>query len=271
MAKNYTMAEAVKIINAGTDMEAIADIGRRYPILLHKVTKVAAKAGADFADLMSYMPEHLTANKVNTLMKNNVEVEDAEDAEDTDNASEPAAEETAKSTKAAKTAKDSETSDSDYESMSGKELWELLGKHGKRKDCKEKMGGAKKDDMIAYINKYGLGATEDDVDETDAEEAETTNPYEGISAPELFKECKNRGIKAASKKPAKYYVELLVKSDEEIANAAAESETEDDWGDDEEVAEAPKTEKKKAADKKSTKTAKKEEKKAEDDDDDWDI
>ena len=44
MAKNYTFTEAVEIINAGTDMEGIADIGRRYPILLNKITKVAAKA-----------------------------------------------------------------------------------------------------------------------------------------------------------------------------------------------------------------------------------
>lgn len=267
MAKNYTITEAVKIISAGTDMEAIVDIGRRYPILLNKVTKVAALAGESFVDFMSYMPEHLTANKVNTLMKNNVETEDAADEEvgEADKAEEPKKTAKEKATKAAK----AESSDSGYESMSGKELWELLGKTGKRKDCKEKMGGVKRDDMLAYINKYGL----DEAAENEAEEVEETseNPYEGIAAPELFKECKKRGLKAVPKKPAKYYIDLLVKSDEEVASKASKSDEaeDDDWGDEEEVAEEPKkTEKKKPAEKPTKKAAKEE---AEDDDDDWDI
>lgn len=261
MAKNYTIAEAVAIINAGTDMESIADIGRRYPILMHKVTKVVAKAGEDFVDLMSYMPDHLTANKVNTSMKNNAGSEVSEDAEIEEdvNVEEAKKEKAAKATKAAKT----ETSGTDYESMSGKELWEILGKAGKRKDCKEKMGGTKKDLMIEYINKYGLGDAA--VEEADVEETteESTNPYEGKSAMELFKECKKRGIKAEAKKPAKFYAELLMKADAE-ATEESESDEDDDWG---EEVEEPKAEKK--ATKKSAKKSAKEE--TADDDDDWDI
>lgn len=263
MAKNYTISEAVRIISAGTDMEAITDIGRRYPILLHKVTKVAAKAGEEFVDLMNYMPEHLTANKVNTLMKNSVEADEATETEADEEVSENTDKKPAKATK--EKATKSESTGSDYESMSGKELWELLGKHGKRKDCKDKMGGAKKDDMIAYINKYGLEATEA---EDEVEEATETseNPYEGIAAPELFKECKKRGIKAAPKKPAKYYIDLLMKSDEEVASKSDEVEEDDDWGDEPEE----KTTKKAEPEKKSTKKAAKKEEAA-DEDDDWDI
>ena len=69
MAKNYTFNEAVKIIANGTDLEAITDIGRRYPVLAHKIAVVAAKAGEEFVDLMGYMPDYLTANKVNTAIK----------------------------------------------------------------------------------------------------------------------------------------------------------------------------------------------------------
>lgn len=273
MAKNYTFAEAVEIINKGTDMEAITDIGRRYPILLHKVSKVAAVAGDSFAELMGYMPEHLTANKVNTAMKNSVDVEEVEDGdEDATESVKP--EKTTKAAKAEKASKTKATksedsdSDTDYESMSGSQLWDLLGKAGKRKDCKEKMGGAKKDDMIAYIKKYGLGDVAETEDEADVEDVEESseNPYEGISAPELFKECKKRGIKAAAKKPAKYYIDLLVKSDEEVAKKTEATEDEDDWGD--EVEEAPKTEKKSS---KSSKKATAEKEEAADDDDDWDI
>lgn len=265
MAKNYTFAEAVEIINAGTDMESIADIGRRYPILLHKVATVAAKAGDAFVDLMSYMPDHLTANKVNTAMKNSGADDSATDEADSEDVAETT-EKPAKAAKAAKPAKaEEETSGSDYESMSGKELWDLLGKAGKRKDCKEKMGGTKKELMVEYINKYGLGDTVEEeaevVEETEAAD-EATNPYVGKSAMELFKECKKRGIKAEAKKPAKFYADLLMKADAEATN---ESESEDeDWG---EEVEEPKAEKK--ATKKTAKKPAKED--AADDDDDWDI
>lgn len=270
MAKNYTFAEAVKIINAGTDMEAIADIGRRYPILLHKVTNVTSKAGEAFVDLMSYMPEHLTANKVNTAMKNVGNDDESVDENVEDEAE--TVEKPVKATKANKAAKEeTESTGSDYESMSGKELWDILGKAGKRKDCKEKMGGTKKELMIEYINKYGLGDTveEEAEEEVETETNDAENPYEGISAMELFKECKKRGLKAAPKKPAKYYIEMLMEADAKAAEATEESESEDDdWGDEaEEVKEEPKAEKK--ATKKAAKKPAKEE--AADDDDDWDI
>ena len=256
MAKNYTFAEAVKIINAGTDMESITDIGRRYPTLLHKVTKVAAKAGEDFVDLMSYMPDYLTANKVNTALKNavggNTEAEDTDADTDADTA------------EVENTENEATEAPAWNESMSAKQLWDILGKAGKRKLAKS----TKKADLIEAC-KQAFGATaeaEDAEDEVEADEATKANPYEGKSAMELFKECKKRGIKAAPKKTAKFYADLLVKADAEAAEAT-EAES-DDW-DEEEADEAPAKETKKA-DKKATskKAAKKEEA---DDDDDWDI
>lgn len=257
MAKNYTFAEAVKIINAGTDMESITDIGRRYPTLLHKVTKVAAKAGDDFVDLMSYMPDYLTANKVNSALKNavggNADVEDA----DTD--TEENAENEATETKANETAVWNE-------SMSGKELWDILGKAGKRKLAKS----TKKADLIEACKQAFGAAAEAEVEETEVEETTEANPYEGKSAMELFKECKKRGIKAAPKKPAKYYADLLAKADAETTN---ESESESDDWDEEEVTEEPVKETKKAEKKVPAKEAKKAAPKKEeaDEDDDWDI
>lgn len=257
MAKNYTFAEAVKIINAGTDMEAITDIGRRYPVLLHKVTKVTAKAGEEFVDLMGYMPDYLTANKVNTALKNAVGNE-AEDTEETEGSSDvEETEETEAPTAGAP----------DYESMSGKELWDILGKAGLRKTAKS----TKKADLVEAckaMDAAKAGATEAEVEEeeTEAEEVTEANPYEGKSAMDLFKECKKRGIKAAPKKTAKFYAELLIKAD---AEAAQETESEsDDWDEDEEKSE-PKAKAPKAEKKAPKKAAKKEE--TNDDDDDWDI
>ena len=256
MAKNYTFAEAVKIINAGTDMESIADIGRRYPILMHKVANVTAKAGEAFVDLMSYMPDYLTANKVNTALKN--AIGGNTDAEDTETEADEAEVEN----------NDTEAEATEAtawnESMSAKQLWDILGKAGKRKLAKS----TKKADLIEAC-KQAFGATAEaeaeDVEEADEAEATTdANPYEGKSAMELFKECKKRGIKAAPKKNAKFYADLLVKADAEAAEAT-EAES-DDWDEDE--AEEPKETKKPEKKATSKKAAKKEEA---DDDDDWDI
>lgn len=255
MAKNYTFNEAVKIIANGTDLEAITDIGRRYPVLAHKIAVVAAKAGEEFVDLMGYMPDYLTANKVNTAIKAGITESGSEDDEDTEaEATEDAGEDATEA-----------TAQWD-ESMSAKQLWDILGKAGKRKLAKS----TKKADLVEAC-KQAFGAATEAEAEDDATEA---NPYEGKSAMELFKECKARKIKAAPKKPAKFYADLLIKDDAAKAEATeAESEEDDDWGDEE--AEAPKKEDKKAATKASAKGGKaKAAKKAEaesEDDEDWDI
>lgn len=255
MAKNYTFNEAVKIIANGTDLEAITDIGRRYPVLAHKIAVVAAKAGEEFVDLMGYMPDYLTANKVNTAIKAGITESGSEDDEDaeakaTEDAGEDATEATAQWD----------------ESMSAKQLWDILGKAGKRKLAKS----TKKADLVEACKQAFGAATEAEAEAEDAE----ANPYEGKSAMELFKECKARKIKAAPKKPAKFYADLLIKDDAAKAEATeAESEEDDDWGDEE--AEAPKKEDKKTAPKAAAKGGKaKAAKKAEaesEDDEDWDI
>lgn len=263
MAKNYTFNEAVKIIAKGTDLEAITDIGRRYPVLAHKIAVVTAKAGEEFVDLMGYMPDYLTANKVNTAIKAGItESGSDEDAEDTDaeatteDAGEDAGEATAQWD----------------ESMSAKQLWDILGKAGKRKLAKS----TKKADLVEACKQAFGAATEAEAEDAEVEDDATeANPYEGKSAMELFKECKARKIKAAPKKPAKFYADLLIKDDAAKAEATeAESDEDDDWGDEE--AEAPKKEDKKAASKASAKggKAKASTKKAEaesEDDEDWDI
>ena len=254
MAKNYTFNEAVKIIANGTDLEAITDIGRRYPVLAHKIAVVAAKAGEEFVDLMGYMPDYLTANKVNTAIKAGITESGSEDDEDTDaeatteDAGEDATEATAQWD----------------ESMSAKQLWDILGKAGKRKLAKS----TKKADLVEACKQAFGAATEAEAEAEDAE----ANPYEGKSAMELFKECKARKIKAAPKKPAKFYADLLLKDDAAKAEATEAESEDDDWGDEE--AEAPKKEDKKAASKASAKGGKAKAAKAEakaEDDEDWDI
>ena len=276
MATNYTFSQVCEIINEGKNTEALIDIGRRYPLLMCAVSKVTAVAGDSFVELMSYLPDHLTANKVYTAMKSGANNDAASD--DTDDDDTTATEKEAEEPKANKKATKESSNDAgekDYKSMSGKELWELLGKADKRKDCKEKMGGTNKKQMVEYITKYGLGADPATEAEESAEEAEAEveeakeNPYDGMSAMELFKECKKRGIKAEPKQKAKVYAMMLMKDDAAAANDNANDSGDDDgWGDDDAEEETPKkaTKAPKEKNAKAKKAAKEE-----DDDDDWEI
>lgn len=255
MAKNYTFNEAVAIIAAGKDMEAITDIGRRYPVLAHKIAVVAAKAGEEFVDLMGYMPEYLTANKVNTAIKAGITESGSNEDDTEDEVTEAATE-------------DADDVTDDYDSMNATEIWKLMCERGLDKTVKSK----KKGDRIAALREYDKNGGNANSDSEDDEDAESENAYEGKSAMELFKECKARKIKAVPKKPAKYYVDLLVKDDAAKAEATEAESDDEDWGDEE--AETPKKEEKKAA-KSAAKGGKaKATKKAEaesEDDDDWDI
>lgn len=126
------------------------------------------------------------------------------------------------------------------------------------------------------------------VKEVEEEETTEENPYDGMSAVELFKECKKRGITAQPKQKSAFYIDLLKKDDQK--EAEAEEEEHDDWEDEDDSEEEEEVEEKKAA-KKSSKTptkpskethakkskAKKEEQEEDDnesdgdDSDDWDI
>lgn len=272
MAKNYTIAEAVQIIAENGDNEALMDLGKRYPLLTQKIARVAVKAGEDFVDLMSFMPEYLSANKVNSAIKKMLdEAPDAEDDGDEDEAEEKPVKKAGKKAPAKKAADDEEddveeAGSYDYDSMNNAKMYKLLGELGKRKDCKEKFGDLSHDSMLKYLKKYGpkSDATGEADDEDDAEES--GDEYEGKSAVELYKLCKQRNIKAEQKKPAKYYIGLLKKADD--------AEEDEEWDDDEE--EAPKKSAKKAPAKKVPANGKKAAKKAEpdevdDDDDEWEI
>lgn len=292
MAKNYTIAEAVQIIAENGDNEALIDLGKRYPLLTQKIARVAVKAGEDFIDLMSFMPEYLSANKVNSAIKKMLDEapdadEDAEDDGDEEEVEEKPVKKAAKKApdKKAKKAADNEEDDDveeggsyDYDSMNNAKMYKLLGELGKRKDCKEKFGDLSHDSMLKYLKKYGPKS--DATGEADDEDVEddTDDGYEGKSAVELYKLCKQRKIKAEQKKPANYYIGLLKKADEEAATEAEVDDAEEDeeWDDDEEEApkkSAKKAPVKKAADKPAKKAAKKAEPEEADDDDDeeWEI
>lgn len=209
VVKNYTLKEAVEIIAKGEDLEAIADLGKRFPILSIKIAILTAKAEKEIIDFMQYMPEYLTIKKVNNAVKTvnepKAEVEDATEAEN-----KPVEEETAK------------------------EVEEPEEKENKPVEPK-KRGRKPKTKVKAVPVEEPKAEVEDEADEESTEAEETANNYEGKKAVDLFKLCKSRGLKVTTKKSAKYYIDVLKKDDEAKAKAEAKKaeaendDDEDDW------------------------------------------
>ena len=280
MAKNYSIAEAVQVIAENGDNEALMDLGKRYPLLTQKIARVAVQAGEDFVDLMSYFPEYLSANKVNSAIKKQLEAADDAEADDEDEAPKKATKKAPTKKSAKKSDDDEDDADNDedieagetsydYDSMNNAKMYKLLGELGKRKDCKAKFGDLSHDSMLKYLKKYGPKASDVNED-ADDEDEETGDEYEGKSVVELYKLCKQRKIKAEQKKPAKYYIGLLKKADEEAEAEAEEADAEDDEEWDEEETPAPKKGRGRPKKSEDKKPAKKAAKKAEPEDDDED-
>lgn len=281
MAKNYSLAEAVQVLLENEDTAAIADIGRRYPLLAVKITRVAVKAGEEFGDLMQFMPENLSANKINGTIKKALEDagDEGYDEDGADDGEEEGWDETPKAKKAAKAptkaagkkATSDTSGDTDYDNWNNAKMYKLLGELGLRKDCKEKFGDLSHDAMLKYLKKYVPdGKPVEAADDEEYVETTEEQDYTGMKAIDLYKLCKERKIKAEQKKPAKYYIDLLKKADAAATNAEEDADDEgwDDEGWDDETP-APKKPAKKAEAKPAAK-GKKPAKEA-DDEEDWEI
>lgn len=203
--KNYTLKEAVEIIAEGSDLEAIADLGKRFPVLSIKIARLTAKAEKEIVEFMQYMPEYLTIKKVNNAVKtvndSKAETEDTTEAEN-----KPVEEETAKEVE--------EPEENENKPVEPK-------KRGRKPKAKVK----------AVPVEEPKAEAEDEADEEPIEAEETANNYEGKKAVDLFKLCKSRGLKVTTKKSAKYYIDVLKKDDEAKARAEAKKAEadEDEW------------------------------------------
>lgn len=117
--------------------------------------------------------------------------------------------EAAGASKSSKKSKDDD--ESDYGSMTAKELYDL---------CKERdIEAAPKKPAAFYI---ALLEEADSADEWEDEAEDEKVDYSKLSAKELYKLCMDRDIEVATKKPADYYIDKLESADN--------MET-DDWGD----------------------------------------
>lgn len=226
MAKNWTAYEAAKEIIEGKNKENICEIGSRYPML----TREVAVAGDKILVILKALPK-VTARVLETGLKDGVEVE----------------------TEAEEETKETETEDDelDYTDMTGANLYKLCCARGISSKCKSR----KKDALIELLEKFDRGELDeeepkketkkakatskkqakkeeepiDEDDDWDTEDDEEKDPYEGKTAMELFKMCKERGIKAKTKMKADAYVKLLKAADAESEAEEAEDDEDDDW------------------------------------------
>lgn len=228
MAKNWTAYEAAKEIIEGKNKENICEIGSRYPML----TREVAVAGDKILVILKALPK-VTARVLETGLKDGVEMNEPEEAEE--------------ETKEA----EAEAEDFDYTDMTAANLYKMCCARGISSKCKSR----KKDALIEILEKFDRGEldeeepkketkkakatskkqakkeepVEDEDDDWDTEDDEEKDPYEGKTAMELFKMCKERGIKAKTKMKADAYVKLLKAADAESEAEEAEDDEDDDW------------------------------------------
>lgn len=187
MAKTWSVSEAVKAINAG-DKEAIADIGKRFPQFAVAAAKVGDNEGA--MTILGALPEHVTARKVEAILKDGVDEDtDAETSEDDEEVEE---EKPKRGRKAA-------TSDDD--------------KKAKAKARRE-----------ARKAKAKTETEEEDADEAEEEETD----YTSMNAVELYKLCKKRKLDVEPKKKAAYYIDALKAADSDVEEEAEDEDWEDE-------------------------------------------
>lgn len=237
MAKNWTAYEAAKEIIDGKNKENICEIGSRYPML----TREVAVAGDKILVILKALPK-VTARVLETGLKDGVEMNESEAEEETKEAE----------TKEAET--EVEDEDFDYTDMTAANLYKMCCARGISSKCKSR----KKDALIELLEKFDRGELDeeepkketkkakatskkqakkeeepvdpvDEDDDWDTEDEEEKDPYEGKTAMELFKMCKERGIKAKTKMKADAYVKLLKAADAESEAEEAEDDEDDDW------------------------------------------
>ena len=243
MAKNWSAYEAAKEIY-GNNKENIAEIGSRFPLFARTV----ALADSEYLlDILKALPK-TTARVVETGLK---EMETEEPFMEI-----PQEEEAPKKGKAKKQdAEEQEDERSDdeeentYESMTAKDLYALCCKRGISSMCKSR----KKDELIKLLEKFDNGEIEpskgkgkakeemkttskkvakeepaEDEDDWGEDDEEETDPYVGKTAMELFKMCKERGLKVKSRQKPDVYADML-KADDAKGEEDTEEEDDDDW------------------------------------------
>lgn len=226
MAKNWTVAEVAAAINENGIMnENTLDFGRRFPVTTNLVGAALTGDKNAVLQILTALPEYVTMSKLEKAFKTAIEEgtpigpvagdedEDADVETEDEGAEEEAEAPAEKPAKKAAAKKEAAASDDDdLESKTGKELLEIGKELGI--PVKAMKGKAMAIESIRKAIAEQGGAMNPPAAADDSEEAEEAD-YSQLSAKELYKLCKERGIEAEQKKPAKYYIDLLEEADSE--------------------------------------------------------
>ncbi len=121
MAKNWKVGEAVQAIQSGSTEDKL-DIGRRFPLF----TILAAQANQPAIELLSTLPDYVTARKLESVLKGDAQTDDGEGGEEEGNVPAAAAKpETKKEEKKEPASKTTAKANEDV--LAGKSPKELFG------------------------------------------------------------------------------------------------------------------------------------------------
>lgn len=238
MATNWSLYEGAKVILAKEDMAAVAELVKKFPITSIAIQTVGTGREEDLLFLLHSLPIHTTMRKAEAAYKELLSGETSNDEDEDD------VEET-------EDVADDETDDDEEEEE--EPAPKKKGKGGRPRLNKSKEQQNAEHRKREKIRKSEAEA-EDEADEFDVDEETGEVDYSAMTAVELYKLCKERGIAARSKRSTKEYIALLRKADEEAMSVDDEDdEDSDDWDEDDAPINKPTSDD------------------DEDDEDDWDI
>lgn len=161
MATNWTLSQALAKITEGTDKAAIQDIGRRFPLTAVALAEIGQNAGA--VKIIGAVPSHITARKIESVLKDGVEQDSDVDTEDTEDEEETPKKENKKPAK--KAAKANAEEDADDEEDDPVALYKKCKKAGIKVAPKKSAKYYK--DQLAKV-----AAAEEDADDEDWDDEE---------------------------------------------------------------------------------------------------
>lgn len=168
MAVNYSIGQAFEVIAKGEDVEAIADIARRFPMVaIHcaKLTGVADVAGP----LLGAIPAYVSARKVEKAFKAGAS-DDIDDVEETETETEEEAEKPAPKKRARKVKAEPEPDTAEpeggkYDGMNAMELFKECKKRGIKAQPKKTAKFYK--DLLEKNDAEGASDSDSDDDDWD--------------------------------------------------------------------------------------------------------
>lgn len=124
MAKNWSAAEAIKVIREGKDKAAISDIGKRFPLF-------AVLAASNPVGIVEALPEYISARKVEISLKGDVETSEETSENEVDDEEEATSKKrrskgsSSRKSRRAKAEPEPEPEDDEEEEEDDDEDWEI--------------------------------------------------------------------------------------------------------------------------------------------------